>query len=330
MWKDTDPRKLFDIWPGKAKLWEMTCLLEADWFVIPTRLKTRYTYNAVLKLPGRARLVTTYTKNIVNLKDIPLNKYDFVITFDPILDNIKNSEIIYAYYMNEHSDPLYRYSLKRPIGNYDLFFAHIMDSEKDIISLPQSISVPYLRAPDVARAIFKVNKDEAVWVDWRTLAKLSMTERWNDACEAAAKRLEEKIGSTIRYKGDFGQSPWGITDPPRWGDAFKYLDEIARCKYYVSVGRASGAGQGLVDAASLGCICIGEQDKPYHRLVCHPDYLCTDMAEMPRKLRSIIASRDSSCDEIIAWQDTRLRDLFIDRPLSLLKQAHNLKKGYYS
>lgn len=328
-WKDTDPKRLFDIWPGKAVLWEMTCLLKADWYIIPQQLETDYTHDAVLKSPGRAELVTKYTKNVMASSDIPFEEYDVVITFDPILDVPERSRTLFSYYMQEHWDRLYHQSLQKPIGHYDLFLAHMMDADQEITSLPQAISFPYLRAPEVVRSTFQVKeKEEVVWVDWRTLTTLAMTEQWDKAAEAAAKRLEEVIGLPLCYKGDFNENPYGIADPPLWGDAARYLEEMGRCKYYIGVGRYSGAGQSLCDAASLRCVCIGEQDKAYHRLVCHPTCLCEDMFDMPQKVRNVIASPDLQ-EEVLAWQDERLQHWFIEKPLAILERAIKLKRGHH-
>ncbi len=324
-WVDTDPRHLFDRWPGKAVLWEMTCLLKADWYIIPQQLETDYTYDAVLKHPGRAELITKYTTNVVVPTHIPFEEYDVVITFDPILDVPECSRTVFAYYVQEHWDRLYSQSLRKQIGNYDLFLAHMMDAEQELSSLPQAISFPYVRAPDIMCSTFQVDKEEAVWVDWRTLTTLGMTELWNEAAEAAAKRLEELIGFPVQYKGDFNQSSYGISDPPLWGDAARYLEAMARWKYYVAVGRSGGAGQGLCDAASLGCICIGEQDKVYHRMVCHHSCLCTDMVEMPMKIRKVISSPDLQ-EEVLQWQDQMLQDKFLTTSMALLKRAIEMKR----
>lgn len=325
-WDETSPQYLFEIWPGKAVLWEMTCLLRADWYIIPQKLETDYTRDAVRKHPGRADLVTKYTRNVVTPSEIPFEEYDVVITFDPILDVPERSGTLFCYYMQEHWDRLYRQSLQRPIGNYDLFLAHMMDAEQGLISIPQAISFPYLRAPEVMRSTFQMEeKEEVVWIDWRTLTTLGMTEQWDKAAEAAAKRLEEVIGIPVRYKGDFNQNPYGITDPPLWRDAARYLQALGQCKYYVAVGRSSGAGQGLCDAASLGCICIGERDKVYHRMICHPACLCDDMLDLPKKVRSVVLSPHLQ-REVLAWQDERIREWFIREPLASLERAIDFKR----
>jgi hypothetical protein len=101
---------------------------------------------------------------------------------------------------------------------------------------------------------------------------------------------------------------------------------MAPAKYYIGVGRASGGGQSLVDAASLGAICFGEKDKPFHRMLCHPACLCDDMVDLPRQFCLVNASHDLQT-EILAWQDRTLRAKFIDEPIALLSEAVVKKRG---
>jgi len=327
-WKDVGPRRLFEIWPGKAFLWEMTCLLEADWYIIPQQMVTGYAQEAILSQPGRKELVLKYTTNVVDPADIPFDSYDVVISFDSILDVPESTSTLFAYFGAEHWDRVYIQSLRKPIGKYDLFLAHMMDAEPRLTHLPQAISFPYLRAPDVVRSVFPVEKQEQVWVDWRTLMTLSLadlSDPWSEGCEQAAERLQQVLPLPIQYRGNLCKNTYGVSDPPMWGDAVHYLEEVGSCKYYVAVGRIAGGGQGLCDAASLGCISIGQQDKPYHRMICHPSCLCADMTEMPVRVREIASSPDLQ-REVLAWQDDALRRQFVQGPLATLEEALHLKR----
>lgn len=324
-WESTTPLGLFDIWPGKATLWETTCLLKADWYIIPQQLDTEYTKDSVLRYPGRRQLLIDNTSNVVNVEAVPFEEYDIVISVDPILSVPKHSRTLFAYYVAEHWDQLYKQSLKKPVGNYDLFLAHMLDASQTVDYLPQSISFPYLRDSDTMRAVFgDKGKEESVWIDWRTLSVLGSGDIEDKIAETVATTVEERLGIPVRYKSDYLQIPYGISEPPRWGDAACYLREMARSKYCVSVGRDSGAGQGLCDAASLGCICIGEFNKPFHRIVCHPTCLCADMTEMLPRLRRIIESPELQ-KQVSVWQDEQLREYFVKKPLSLLKDASGIK-----
>lgn len=334
-WDHTSPKNLFAIWPGKATYWEMTCLLQADWYIIPQKLETDYIRDAVLKYPERTEAISKYTTNIIDPQDIPFDQYDVVITTDPILMVPQASSTLYAYYLQEHWDILYQESLRQPVAGYDLFLDHMMVPEPFLESLPQAVSFPYLRAPEVMRFTFNSTKEEAVWIDWRTLTFLGVTTRtlakggaamWNDAAAAsAASRLERLLKLPVRYRGEVYRQSYGFSDPPQWDDARCYLEAMGQCKYYVAIGNnIGGAGQGLCDAASLGCICIGQMDKIYHRLVCHPACLCIDIVEMPRKLRTVVSS-SALQEEVLDWQDKALRTKFIEAPLTVLEGAVAMK-----
>jgi hypothetical protein len=326
LWEDTTPRRLLDVWPGKATFWEMTCCLKADWYVVPQQLSSDYTCEVKKYLEG-ADIVLRHTRCIVMPEQIPAEKYDLIITFDPIWTVPEDSSKLFAYFVVEHWDRLYNQSLRAPIGRYDLFLAHMMDAPEQLSSLPQALAFPYLRDPDTVRTAFPAEKEEAAWADFRTLTTLGMAESygmWVASGHAAAQRLEETLRLPVRYRGSFNENPYGVSDPPAWGDAANYFDDMSRCKYYVALGAINGAGQAICDAASLGCLCIGQQEKAFHRLICHPAALCAHMMELPRRLKAITGSRDLQ-QEVREWQDTQLRDYFKRRPLALLEQAISIK-----
>ncbi|MGB2622496.1 MAG: hypothetical protein WA857_02615 [Candidatus Acidiferrum sp.] len=326
-WDEASPESLFRIWPGRALHWEMTTLLEADWYIIPQQVNTDYTYDSVLKQPGNAEIVRKHTHGVMALNEIPFDAYDLVITNDPILDFPPGSRTLSAYFVVEHWDRRYRASLRRPLRNADLFLAHMMDAPGSIDSLPQAISFPYVRDPQSMRALFApAEREEALWADWRTLSVLSAATNGDslEATNAAARRLEEALHLPVAFRS-FSMGLYHGQDPPRWGDAAVFLRELARQKYYVCLGRGSGAGQGLADAASLGCICFGEQDKPYHRLLCHPEALCADLQELPRRVQRVRVSLDLQA-EIRAWQEKKLQQHFIEEPLALLGAALERKR----
>jgi hypothetical protein len=293
-WEETSPRELFDIWPSRPLHWELTTLLEADWYIIPQQVRTDYTYDSVLKEPGHAEIVRKHTQKVIPKEKIPFDAYDLVITNDPILKFPRATETLFAYFVVEHWDRRYRASLRHPLANADLFLAHMMDAPEALARLPQALAFPYLRDPKTIRALFAApQREEAVWADWRTLAVLSAAHHGGteESTEAAALRLQKALHLPVAYRA-FSMGLYRGEDPPRWGDAAEFLRELGKQKYYVGLGRGSGAGQGLADAASLGCICFGEQDKPYHRLLCHGEALCGDLQELPRRVNRVRASSD--------------------------------------
>jgi hypothetical protein len=326
-WQDQTPEKLFTVWPGRPLHWEMTTLLEADWYVIPQQVNTDYTYDSALKRPGYAEIVRKHTHGVVEPTQIPFDSYDLVITSDPILHFPQSSRTLFAYFVAEHWDWRYRASLQRPHNNADLFLAHMMDAPDTIRALPQAVSFPYVRDPQTMRALFAApERDEAVWADWRMLSFLSANTNGDneEAMQAAARRLEETLAIAVVCR-PFSMGLYYGQDPPLWGDGANFLAALGRQRFYVALGRNSGAGQGLADAASLGCICFGEQDKPYHRLLCHPQCLCADLEELPRRFQRVRNSPKLQ-EEICSWQDQHLRQHFVAEPLALLADALERKR----
>jgi len=325
-WDDTAPLGLFERWPGRATLWEMSCLLKADWYIIPQQRDTGYTKAAVLDCPGRRELIMENVRDVVDVQDVPFDQYDLVVTNDPILDIPNLPRTLLAYYVAEHDDPLYAESLDGPIGNYDLFLDHMLNSAQTLERLPQALSMPYLRDPDTVSAVFgNCEKQESVWVDWRTLEALGLTQHDEQVVAAVCSSIEKRLGLPVRSKSDHLGILFGISDPPRWGDGADYLGRLAKSRYYVSVGGGRRAGQGLCDAASLGCICVGERNKAYHRILCHPVCLCDRMPEALDRLRRVMDSRQLQ-QEVLTWQSERLREYFVDRPLAIIGRALEIKR----
>ncbi|MSU54705.1 MAG: hypothetical protein EXS48_02655 [Candidatus Staskawiczbacteria bacterium] len=325
-WQETTPAKIFDVWPGTITFWGLACLLKADWYVV-TQGKLVSDYVAdILKNKPRKKIMEKYTKQVVDIKDIPLDDYDLVITLDPILEIPKKSKTLFAYFVPEHWDRLYNQSIENPLGNFDLFLAVMLDSQPELFALPQSVSFPYPFDAKALQSIFPpIEKKEVVWAEWRLLSALGMTKMWSDSAEKAVKRLEKVVNLPVYQKGNFNKTPFGITDPPSWKDALQYLAELNQCKYYIAVGRYSGPGQGIREAAALGLICIGEQDKLYHQMVCHPKLLCKDMVSMPKILKELVASPQLQ-KEALEYQYKALEQKFAKEPLELLQKAVNMKK----
>ncbi|MCD6528144.1 hypothetical protein J7K44_00665 [bacterium] len=324
LWKDSNPTDLFIFWPSKALFWEMTCLLKADWYIVSSaRFKGDYLKGAMSDRE-RIKIANKYVKKVVSFSEIPYENYDLLITLDPILEVPPRSRTLFVYYIQEDWDNLYRKSLRRPLGKYDLFLAHMMDSNSEILSMPQAVSFPYLYSLEVAQSVFSSRKKEMAWIDWRTLTTLAQIDSWAIEAEKAAKRLERLLEFPIYYRGDFNRTPLGVSDPPLWGDAANYFKEMSKCKYYIGVGRKGGAGQALGDAASLGCVCIGDISRPYHRLTCHPQLLCKDIFDLPDIFRKVVNSPELQ-KEALEYQKKALKEKFERKPLELIKEAIQIK-----
>jgi len=319
--------KLFEVWPFKAVYWELTCILKADWYIIPPVVEGDYV-REILRHPGHTQLIEKYTTNVLPLERVPFSDYDLVITLDPILKPPPDSRTLFAYYVQEHWDRLYRESLRSPCPGYELFLDHMMEAPAHTEHLPQALSFPYLHDPHFLRSQFSPSRQELAWADHRllmTLAGKRPGEVASAEAAAAKTRLEQVLDIEIRCTTINQTNPWGVYDPPHWGEPAEYLRELASCRYYLAVGDMAGAGQGLVEAAALGCLCIGQADRAYHRLLCHPTCLCEDLAEMPRRFRALRNNPDL-CRDVLAFQDTNLTEHFLNRPLRALASAIEMKR----
>lgn len=303
-------------WPSKYSYLEMTHLFNADWFVLPfchdskiVRQKIDYHQQAIDDNMEHLPLV-----------DVPLDNYDVVITLDPILRPPRNTGTLFAYFQNEHHYSEYSNSLAAPLPGYDLFLDHMMKAPVWVYDLPQPVAFPYPRDPFIARGICPREQADTIWFDKRFIMILT---HGNEAFqrggfENSVAFLEKKFRTRITFRNlDF-------EDMTSWGDPLDYMREMAACSYYVNL-IACGAGQGLCDAASLGLICFGSAKLPYHKAICHPMCLCSDLSELEWKLAMVRSSSDMQA-EIRSWQDAALSDLMVTQPLRILQSAVDMKR----
>lgn len=330
-WKTSSPKKLFEVWPAKPLYWEFTCLLKADWFVIEDPPGGTEHIRLNRKQTNFPAITSKYTADIIPANKIPYENYDVILSIDPILEAPRHTKTLFVYYHQEHWDKEYRESLQKPFKNYDLFLDHMMNASPELQKIPQSIAFPYLYDSGIARSVILNghDKEDVIWVDWRTASTLGRGDWWDSHADAAVQRLQKVLPRPIRRKADFAKTPAGITDPPSWGDGLKYLTALGECKYYISLGRASGAGQGLCEAASLNCICIGEISRPYHKLICHPACLCDDLADLPSVIKKVVSSKTLQ-EEALVWQDAVLKKYFKEKPLQQIEYAIELKSKQLS
>ncbi len=337
-WSATSPTDLLKVWPGRALFWSMTVLLQADWYVIPQQTNTWYTWISGMAQPGEQAVIRKYTKDIIQPQAISWDRYDLVISLDACLRPPRAARPLFAYYTGEHFDVQYACSRRQPARGYDLFLAHMLDAPESLHRLPQAVACPYLWDSTVTRSLVQGTSHaaDAVFVEWRTLALLSgdrtRQSHWaqttgaqrtvgltEDTARQIAARLEGYLGLPVRFRLFRNGLYSALPDPPRWGDAFAYLTQLADCRYYVSL-FAFGPGQALVDAASVGALVFGTARLPYHRLICHPACLCADLEELPGRVRQVKNSPDLQA-AVIACQEAALRQHFATQPQQVLAEA---------
>jgi len=302
--------KLLSKWPGKVSYFELTLLLQADWFIVPQSYESGYTKELFNR--GINKIIDRYVQ-CTSIKDIPVEEYDLIISMDPILGIPKKGRTIFAYYANEHWDTPYTNSIKGPLNLYDYFFAHLLSLSDNT----KVISFPYLYCPSIIRPYFRREEKEAVFLDWRSITALTKQDLWSVDAENYYTEIKGLIKNSF-CNSFFGKAFFGISDPPEWNSARKYYQALAISKYFISIGRNSGAGQGLLDAVSMDCICLGSKNRIYHQRVCHPDCLYSSLSEALKELKRIQESTIFQ-KEILEYQNKRLNQEFEQGPLEKLK-----------
>ena len=311
------PLDVLNKWPSKYNMLETTHLFQADWFVLPFCHDSKLVRQ---KIDLHQQTFDDNMEYIRNVSDIPLDDYDVVITLDPILRPPRNSSTLYAYFQNEHHHSEYTQSVRNPLPGYDLFLDHMMKAPAWVYALPQPVAFSYPRDPFVARGMSTGQRTDGIWFDKRFVMMLTHGNEISHrgGFEGTIASLEKRFGARVTFRNlDF-------EDMTRWGDPLDYMREMSACSYYVNL-IACGAGQGLCDAASLGLICFGSAKLPYHKAVCHPVCLCSDLSELEWKLSMVRSSVDLQ-QEIRCWQDTALSDMMVTQPIRILQAAVDMKR----
>ena len=316
-WDAADPLSVFRKWPSRYLYFEMTHLLQADWFVLPFCHDSK---NVRQLLDRHQQTLDDNMEYIRSVDDIPVDDYDVVISLDPILRPPRDSKTLYAYYQNEHHHSEYTHSLYAPLHGYDLFLDHMLKGPAWVYDLPQPVAFPYLRNPDIARKICNGEQADSIWFDKRFIMMLSHgSETFHrGGFEDTISSLEKRLHVQVAFRHADYENVIG------WGDPHEYMRAMAACSYYVNL-IACGAGQGLCDAASLGLICFGSPKLPYHKVICHPVCLCNDLSELEWKLAMVRGSSDLQ-QEIRSWQDAALSDVMVTQPLRILQAAVDMKR----
>ncbi|OGT98222.1 MAG: hypothetical protein A2X80_06620 [Geobacteraceae bacterium GWB2_52_12] len=317
-WDAADPLSVLKKWPSRYLYFEMTHLLQADWYVLPFCHDSK---NVRQRLDKHQQTLDDNMEPVRNVNDIPLEEYDLVISLDPILRPPRNSKTLYAYYQNEHHHTEYTHSLRAPMHGYDLFLDHMLNGPAWVYDLPQPVAFPYVRDPFIARQVCSGQKTDSVWFDKRFIMMLTHgSEAFHRAgFETTISFLENTLSVPVAYRHADYENVIG------WGDPLDYMREMAGCSYYVNL-IACGAGQGLCDAASLGLICFGSARLPYHKAICHPVCLCRDLSELEWKLAMVRSSADLQ-QEIRSWQDVALSDMMVTQPVRILQAAVAMKRA---
>ena len=310
---------------GKPTFWEFGTLFDADWYIIKDDRPSFY-LNAYHSQPQKIKNIKKYTKSI-NINEVPFEKYDVIVSLDPFFNaNIyQNGKTIFGYILNEEADPRYAISQIKPIKGFDIFLDHASKSKFILNTIPGSISFPYPRNPDLIRKLFKTRKSYCCWIDRWVINKITNKLDTTVQSLKLLKNKLNKLGIHVTYKTDLFSNPGHELDSMNMAeDCIRYYKKISKCKYYFCPVHA-GTGQSLIDAASLGCICIGSQYVNSHKLLCHPKCLAIDINDGINKLNLINKNKKLKA-EILKYQDMSLQKWFVNYPKEIFNKAIVLKR----
>ena len=305
------PEAILEKFYYKPTMWEMTCCLRADWKIIPSHgsgVFNRY----VAGLERLARLLAAHQTDVVAPESIEFSAYDVVISTEACLTEELTARFprtLFLYFMNEHDNREYGEQKTTAAAGYDHFLDHMCGTPRG--DDPPSLPMPYLRAPDVVRKIFprrgKATGRPRIWVDARSIARAALDDEralWTGACDRYAGALGAEHEVDVLYRPTIYRDYYDVQDPAS-RDAWHYYSNMREADYFIGIA-ATGAGQALCDAASLGLACVGTPALVYHRMTCVPGALCADLSSaialvkrwhQDRTLRaSIVACQDAALD----------------------------------
>jgi len=261
---------------GKAgHPFQMILLLHMDCFIIeetqimPWMREIKHLFTTVQKN-------TTNTKHI---KDIDFNKYDFVLSEDPIIDAkiIKQyPDTLFSYSCAEHFDSKYS-------NAYDLFLQHIDNQPQ---RHPNEIFFTFPRDAYIMQKMFDVTNKTGYYIDNRDKERHSLD---------LINHNTSPVSKTSYY------CPINIIE----GESKQYYENLAKSKY--AIGLHPRHGQFFHDAASLNCVCIG-QTKNKNKYFLHPDMICDNIACVKNKIKMLEKNQDYY-QSVITWQLHNIKDL---------------------
>ena len=317
--------ELLNHFNGKTSLFETLLYYKCDFLIIPTKIRSPW-LDTMASIPGYQDFLKSNTTNVIDPFQIDFNNYDIVITHDPILYpyinelKSKSPKTVFGYIMVEHSSwQMHQFGFE-----YDLWLDHTLNSVDEVVRFPQSINYFFPRVPDEVRNMFKAPKN-SLFIDYRSYGhfiegsnNVALTlEQINSFNKTLNTKLKiESISETSLKPYMF------VTNSD---DSIEFYKKMSRAKYFVTI--ANRIGQSSFDAASMGCLVIGNIQSKMHKLLCHPDCLMSGNFNENDvlKLVSKLESDNIYFNKMLIYQERQLKKYGIDHNNKILNQAINLK-----
>lgn len=331
-WESTlfdDPSSMLDGFVYRSQDFSLVAALQADIWIVEGRFERHGGHLEIIERGDPQAIKDMYAAQpAVPATEISWDKYDVVICSEPLIDREtvqKHPRTLWCYRELGHCWPAFRRSLQGPEGGYDLFLNHF-SSATDLGRVPQALWFPYTVDIDLMRRMVPGEHRPGVFVDSWLIPYTPDMARAN----AKMQDFEEICELPCRYStriANFAQQHRDVAND-RVERTREHLENIASCKYYFEVrGRAGLIGQAAIEAGALGSIVIANHGVLYAAKFCHP-FCLVDQSATEEGLRAIkiIENNPGLQEEILAYQDERLRKIFWEIPMEKLSRALEMKR----
>ena len=331
---DFKPLELLEHFNGKTSLFESLLYYKCDFLIVPSSFGSPW-LQTMIQIPGYKDFIEKNTKNVINPNNFDFGAYDIIITHDPILGPImgdlqkKFKNTLFAFMLVEHTS----WQLHQHGFEYDLFLDHTLNSVNDVVRVPQSINYVFPRTPEIVSNMFNDilpnDPKDTVFFDYRSYGYFISNGKNNVALTPENitdfnRDNFKNLKVPLNWVGEVALKPYMFVTNS--DDSFDYYKKMYGAKYYVTI--ANRVGQAAVDAASMGCLVIGNAKSKLHNLICHKDCLMvgdfkvTDVTNLINK----IESDDVYYNELLSIQNQNLKKWAVDYPIDILTSALKLKR----
>jgi len=326
--EEITPLDLLKNFNGKTSLFETLLYYKADFIIIPTSVIAPW-LNTMLGLPNYKSFIEANTKNIYEVLSIDFSAYDIVITHDPILHPFTTElqkrfpKTLFCFNLVEHSSwQMHNYGFE-----YDIFLDHTLNSSWDVCRVPQALNYVFPRTPDKIQSMFNEIKN-SIFIDYRSYGHF-LSQGKNDVAitkkEIANLNTNFNTDLPIEEISEVSLRPYMLTFDS--SDSIEFYKKLSRAKYFVTI--ANRVGQAAFDAASAGCLVIGNKASALHSLLCHPDCLMEGNFSYKDVIKLVTkVDKDSNYFNLLLdYQNSKLQEYAVKRPINDLSKALELKRS---
>jgi|TARA_B100000768_G_C11279927_1_gene377965 hypothetical protein len=325
---DITPIDVLNQFYGKTYQFETLLYYKCDFVIIQTKQNSPW-LQTKLSINGYKEHIEQNVKSVIDLTKINYGKYDVVITHDPILhpyiEELKKiyKDTLFTFIMAEHTSwQMHSFGFE-----YDLWLDHTLNSVWDISRLPQAINYVFPRTPELVQSMFEGEK-ESIFIDYRSYSHFTSAgigELNMNHINDFNKNLKfDNIEIPIELISETSLKPYMFTTNS--DDSNEYYKKLNRSKYFVTI--ANRVGQAACDAASMGCLVIGNSKSKIHNLICHTDcvmdgdFTYKDVLQLIEKIEL-----DSDYyDMLLLNQNKNLQKYGVNYDMDMLKKAVELKR----